>query len=152
MNVLVVTCSMFGNTELVAGAIADALRETASVRIDSLKRLAESDLSRLDLVVMGCPTHRMNLPEAIQPILAALPRRFLRGTATAAFDTSYRMSSFLARFTAAKKLDRKLRKLGGRRIITPETFFVTGREGLLDDGELERAAAWAKVIINRIEG
>ncbi len=28
---------------------------------------------------MGSPTHRMNLPEAVRPVLEALPRRALKG-------------------------------------------------------------------------
>ena len=57
----------------------------------------------------------------------------------AAFDTSYKMSGFMARFTAAKKLDEKLRKLGGRRVVSPETFHVVACEGPLVEGELDRA-------------
>ena len=76
----------------------------------------------------------------------ALPKRSLRGVRIAAFDTSYRMNALLARFTAAKKLDRKMRKLGGKRIVSPETFFVAEREGPLEEGEVERAQAWAAQI------
>jgi len=40
-----------------------------------------------------------------------------------------------------------MRKLGGKRVARPETFFVAGREGPLFDGELERAQAWAAALI-----
>jgi hypothetical protein len=99
---------------------------------------------------MGSPTHRMNLPEGVRPVFEALPKRILRRTPVAAFDTSYKMSAFLSRFTAAKKLSHKLRQLGGRRIIPPETFHVVGREGPLYDGEVERARAWAASILGRL--
>lgn len=56
------------------------------------------------------------------------------------------MNAILARFTAAKKLDRKMRKLGGKRLVPPETFFVAEREGPLEEGEVERAQAWAAQI------
>ncbi|MCK5313785.1 MAG: flavodoxin family protein, partial [Anaerolineales bacterium] len=108
-----------------------------------------ADLNELDLVVIGSPTHRMNLPEAVRPVFEALPRRILRGTLIAAFDTSYKMSAWLARFTAAKKLDRKLRKLGGKRLVPPETLFVIGREGPLYDGEIERVREWAAALLAR---
>ena len=113
-------------------------------------RLTVSDLDGVDLVVMGSPTHRMNLPEAVRPVFEALPRRVLRGAPVAAFDTSYKMSAWLARFTAAPKLAQKLRKLGGKRVVPPETFHVVEREGPLYDGEIERAKAWAEVILGRI--
>ena len=51
------------------------------------------------------------------------------------------MNRFLASMTAAKPLDRRLRGLGEKRVAPPETFFMAGREGPLEDGE--RARAWA---------
>jgi hypothetical protein len=56
------------------------------------------------------------------------------------------MSPFLARFTAAKKIDRKLRKLGGKRLLNPESFYVIEREGPLYEGEIERARKWAESV------
>jgi hypothetical protein len=71
----------------------------------------------------------------------------------AAFDTSYKMSAFLARFTAAKRIDRKLRKLGGKRLVPPETFHVhEHHEGPLFDGEIERAKDWAESMLERLDG
>ena len=89
-------------------------------------------------------------PEVVRPVLESLPKRILRGTPVAVFDTSYRMSEFLARFTAAKKLGQKFRRLGGRRVIPPETFHVEGREGPLYPGELERSRGWARTILERL--
>ena len=149
MNALVVYFSKFGNTKKIAGAIAETLESAGSVRVVGADKLAVSDLSDADLVVMGSPTHRMNLPEAVRPMFDALPRRVLRDTPVVAFDTSYKMSWLLARFTAARKLDRKLRKLGGKRIVPPETFHVEGREGPLYEGEIERAQAWAESIMEQ---
>jgi flavodoxin len=151
MNGLVVYYSRFGNTERVAEMIAGTLASDGTVRVISTDQLTTSDLSEADLVVMGSPTHRMNLPEAVRPALKALPKRVLRGAPVAAFDTSYKMSAWLARFTAAWKLARKLRKLGGRRVVPPETFHVVEREGPLYDGEIERAKAWAESILERLE-
>lgn len=36
---------------------------------------------------------------------------------------------------------------GGTLIASPEGFFVKGKEGPLKEGELKRAASWAKVIV-----
>ncbi|UCH61609.1 MAG: flavodoxin family protein [Fidelibacterota bacterium] len=150
MNTLIVHFSKFGNTQLVAGAIAEALETTGSVRVTSLEQLTPSDLAAVDLVVAGTPTHRMNMPEAIRPVFEALPKHVLRATPVAAFDTSYRMSALLSRFTAAKKLARKFRRLGGKIVVPPETFHVEGREGPLFEGELERAREWAGAILERM--
>ena len=151
MNTMVVYFSKFGNTKLVAEAIAEPLEAAGFVRVISSDQLTASDVRDADLVVMGTPTHRMNLPEAVRPVFDALPRRVLRDTPVAAFDTSYKMSWLLARFTAARKLDQRLRKLGGRRVVPPESFFVEEREGPLYEGEIERARAWSVSILHTFE-
>jgi flavodoxin len=151
MKALVVYYSKFGNTQRAAEAIAEGLQPAGPARSLNADQLRAEDLAGIELVVMGTPTHKMNLPDAVRPVLDSLPRRILRGVAVAAFDTSYEMSAFLARFTAAKKLNRKLRKLGGKRLVPPETFHVAGREGPLCDGELERAMQWAGLILERLE-
>jgi flavodoxin len=149
MKALVVYLSQFGNTQQVAQAIAGVLESAVSVRLLGVDQFSASDLDGIDLLVMGSPTHRMNLPEAIRPVIAQLPRRCLGGKWVAAFDTSYRMSRWLARFTAARKLARHLRKLGGRQVVGPETFHVEAREGPLYDGEIERARDWAASILRQ---
>ena len=149
MKSLVIYFSKFGNTQMVAEAIAEVLRSAGSVRVMSADQLTVSDLKEVDLVVMGSPTHNMNLPKAVRPVFETLPKRVLRGILVAAFDTSYKMSWWLNHFTASKRLSKKLRKLGGKQIVPPETFLVTEREGPLYDGEIERARAWAGLILEK---
>jgi flavodoxin len=151
MKSLVVYFSKFGNTRQVAEAIAETLGSAGPARVISMDRLGVSDLQEVDLVVMGSPTHRMNLPQAVRPVLETLPRRVLRGKLVAAFDTSYKMSRWLAPFTAARKLAGRLRRLGGKRVVPPETFHVVGRDGPLYEGEIERARTWAASILQRVE-
>jgi len=162
METLIVYFSKYGNTQLVAEMIGETITaangqmaangEYGSVRVISSEQLVGDDLESADLVVMGTPTHKMNIPEAVRPLFERLPSKMLRGKPVAAFDTSYKMSAFMARFTAAKKLNSKLRKLGGKRVVPPETFHVVGREGPLYEGELERAQAWAGSILERLGG
>jgi hypothetical protein len=85
----------------------------------------------------------MNLPEALRLILGSFPKKYLRGVRFAAFNTFYKMSALLNRFPAGKKLSRKLSKLGGVRLLPPEIFLVSGREGPLAPGELQWAEYWA---------
>jgi flavodoxin len=148
MNALVVYHSLFGNTQQVAEAIAAVFQGVGAARTLNAGQLAAAELQGIDLLVMGAPTHKMNLPQALRPVFEELPRRCLRGVPVAAFDTSYKMSAFLARFTAAKRVDRKLRKLGGKRLVPPETFHVEEHhQGPLYDGEIERARTWARTIL-----
>jgi hypothetical protein len=59
------------------------------------------------------------------------------------------MSWCLNHFTAAQRLARKLKRLGDERLVPPETFHVTDREGPLYDGELERAETWAAAVLEK---
>lgn len=152
MKTLIIYYSKFGHTQMVAEAIARALQDTGTVRLISADKLHCADLELADLVIMGSPTHRMNLPEMVDAVLHTMPKDVLKGKPVAAYDTSYKMNAFLARMTAARRLDRKMRKLGGKRVVPPETFHVVDREGPLYEGELERAQAWGAQILERMNG
>jgi flavodoxin len=152
MNTLVIYFSKFGNTQRLAEAIAKRFDNTGNVRTISSDDLTVNDLTDADLVVMGSPTHNMNLPKSVKPVFEQLPKRILRGTPVAAFDTSYKMSWILNHFTASKRLAKKLRRLGGRLLLPPEIFHVTEREGPLFEGEIERAQAWAGLMLEKATG
>ena len=47
---------------------------------------------------------------------------------------------------AAKPIADRLEKKGGQLAVPPEGFYVTDTEGPLVEGELERAAEWARKI------
>ena len=147
MKALVVYFSQFGNTQKIAQAIAEGLASGASVRTINVHQFGISELDGIELLVIGSPTHKMKLPDVVRPVLAQLPRRSLDGKSVATFDTSYKMSRWMAPFTAARKLAHQLRKLGSRQAARPETFHVEGREGPLYDGEVERAKDWAALIL-----
>jgi len=150
MKSIVIYFSKFGNTQLLAETIVAELTAAGPVRTIFSDDLLAADLESADLVIMGTPTHNMNLPKTVRPVLARLPKRCLRGKRVATFDTSYEMSWFLNHFTASKRLDKKQRRLGGKRVVRPEIFLVTGREGPLFEGELDRARAWAGSILDRL--
>jgi len=149
MNIVVAYYSKFGNTKRAAEAIAETLQSASSVRVMSADQLAASDISNIDLLVMGTPTHVANLPKELVPILESLPKQVFKGVRFAAFDTSYKMNWFVNLFTAAKPLYRKLRKLGGKLIVRPKTFFVVEKQGPLYEGEIDHAKTWAKEILDK---
>ncbi len=57
MRVVVVYESMYGNTHLVADAIADGLRSEADVSVLPVDHADAAALADVDLVVVGGPTH-----------------------------------------------------------------------------------------------
>ena len=155
MKSCVIYYSRFGNTQAIAEAVANVLADAGEARAISLDALTAADLADADTVIVGSPTHYQNLPKAVRTSLAELPKRALRGKRVAAFDTSVEAWGPLMRMTAAHRLLPKLRKLGGRRLARPETFFarrgtVPGseeRQDTLCEGEIERARAWADSIL-----
>ena len=147
MNTLVIYFSKFGNTRMLADKMSETFKNAGESRTISSDELATSDLEIIDLVVMGSPTHKMKLPQSLPEVFDQLPKKILRGKQVAAFDTSYKMSKWLNLFTAGKRLARKLRKLGGRLVVSPEIFLVMEREGPLFEGEMEHAEEWAASIL-----
>ncbi|MCK4396109.1 flavodoxin family protein, partial [candidate division WOR-3 bacterium] len=104
-------------------------------------------LTGLKLLIVGSPTHGGRPTSAIRDFLNKVSESVIRGINVAAFDT--RFSTRLVRIFgyAAGRIADRLKRNGGTLIVSPEGFFVKGKEGPLKEGEIERAASWAKVIV-----
>lgn len=152
MKALVIYDSVFGNTEKVAQAIAAAMQTTAV----PVGQATPDQLEGLDLLIIGSPTRSFRPTEGASQWLNALSNNHLTGVGVAAFDTRIDLAtidSSVFRFIvnkggyAANTIAKALEKKGGRLLASPEGFLVTGEQGPLKDGELERAAAWAEQIV-----
>jgi flavodoxin I len=71
----------------------------------------------------------------------------IRCICVAAFDTGLSIRWVRIFGYAAGRIADSLKKNGGTLIASPEGFFVKGKEVPLREGELKRAASWAKVIV-----
>jgi len=142
MEAVVVYDSTYGNTEKVAQAIGEAI--AAEVR--RVGQVSPADLKGFDLVIIGSPTMGGRPTEAIQGLLKAVGPGF-KGPNVAAFDT--RLTSKWVRIFnyAAPRIASSLKANGAVVLGSPEGFFVTGTKGPLKEGELERAAGWAKEVV-----
>ncbi len=147
MKILIIYDSVFGNTEQIAQAIGNALGSQEDVEILRVSNVKPGQLTGLKLLIVGSPTHGGRPTSAIQDFLNKVSESAIRGINVAAFDT--RFSTRLVRIFgyAAGRIADSLKRNGGTLILSPEGFFVKGKEGPLKEGELERAASWAKVII-----
>ncbi len=157
MRTLGVYESMFGNTKLVAEAVAAGLADggldVALAEVGTAPARVPDDVA---LLVAGGPTHVFGLTRAstrasaaeqapdgivsagigLREWLDALPR----GTVAAAtFDTRVKAP---VPGSAAHAAERRLRRLGYRVVAPAETFWVAGTPGPLEPGEAERARAW----------
>ena len=157
MKALVIYDSIFGNTEKIARAIANALGSQVDVEILQANKVAPEQLTELDLLVVGSPTRGFRPTEAVTGLLKRIRSKALKGAKVAAFDTRFKadeLDSAGLRFVvktggyAAKRIAAQLKKAGGNLIVPPEGFYVEDTEGPLKTGELERAAEWAANILD----
>jgi flavodoxin I len=147
MKALIVYDSVYGNTEKIAGAIAEAITPPDEVKVLRAGEANPSDLASIDLLIVGSPTHGGRPTPAVQDLLNKDPKLSLQGINVAAFDTR-NMTKLVRVFGyAAGRIAGNLERKGGTLVASPEGFFVTSTKGPLKEGELERAAAWAKGIL-----
>jgi flavodoxin len=147
MKTLVVYDSVYGNTEIVARAIADAI--PGEVRVLRVGQAQASDWETADLLIVGSPTHGALPTEAIQGLLERIGPPAREGAKAATFDTRLTWF-FLERWGgfAASKMADTLREKGWTLVGEPGGFFVRGlKKGPLKQGEADRAAAWARELV-----
>ena len=164
---LVIYESMFGNTRVVAEAIAQGLSArflTESVEVGAAPARIPHEVS---LVVVGAPTHAFGLSRArtrddaakqagtalVSPGIGL--REWLsiledsrRGIHVATFDT--RIDKPRVPGSAARGAQKRLRRLGFDIVAGAESFYVTGTKGPLVPGEVERARVWGTDLARRI--
>ncbi|TFD61587.1 flavodoxin family protein [Cryobacterium suzukii] len=172
MRALIVYESMYGNTRLVAEAIGRGLAP-AEVILVPAAQAAGVDLTQVDLLVVGGPTHvhGMSRPSTRQGAIdaAVTPQRTLhleadaagsgvrewleslRGLAchAAAFDTRQE-GPILLTGHAAKSIDKHLLEAGADRVAAGESFLVTKNTALMP-GEVRRAEAWGAMLRQRTQ-
>jgi flavodoxin len=147
MKTLVVYDSVYGNTEIIAQAIAGAL--PGEVQVARVGQAQPANLESADLLVIGSPTHGALPTEAIQNLIAKVGSPTHEGARAATFDTRLTWP-FLERWGgfAALKIAETLEEKGWTLAGEPGGFFVRGlKKGPLKKGEEERAVAWAKTLV-----
>jgi flavodoxin len=146
MKTLVAYDSVYGNTEIVARAVAAAL--PGEVEMQRVGQVQASQLEAIDLLVIGSPTHGAMPTEAAQALVDRIGPPPHEGARAATFDTRLTWP-FLERWGgfAAPKMAEALKGKGWTISGEPGGFFVRGlKKGPLKKGELERASAWAKAL------
>ena len=144
MKALVIYDSLYGNTEQIAKAIGQGIGEDAKV-----VRSAEADINTLgeyELIVIGAPTQAGRPMKPMQEFLDKLPPDALKDKKVASFDTRMPAKWVKIFGYAAPRIEKVLKQKGGNLVAPAEGFFVKGTKGPLAEGELERAANWAKTI------
>ena len=168
MHALVVYESMYGNTKQIADAIAAGLNDGgADSTVVPAAQVTAAQTATADLVVAGGPTHAWSMSrpstrrtavqvvrkspggglKVIQGAEGSGMREWIAGLAGqhvvksfAAFDTRRHAPLGLSG-SAARAIDRRLRKLGWRRAHHAQGFFVT-KDDQLEPEEVARAHGW----------
>jgi hypothetical protein len=160
MRALVVYESMFGNTQVIADAVADGL--AGRMRVDTVEvGVAPASIGDdVGLLVVGGPTHAFGMSRqgtrqdaakqgkeglvstgiGIREWLAGLQGS--PGVAAAAFDTRIRTPRLPG--SAARGAEKRLRRLGFRILAPAASFYVAGTVSPLLDGERQRSRRWGE--------
>ena len=129
---IVIYHTQFGNTEKIAKILALGISEQG-IEVDCLKveDIQIEKLTEYDLLVIGGPTHGFGISKPIKEFLEKLEHVDLRDKKAFAFDT--KLSS---RFSgsAAKRIEKRLKKIGMNIVKPYASAIVTGAEGPLQDG------------------
>lgn len=155
MKALIVFESAFGNTRLIAEAIADGLR-SAGVESTTVPAREAPEAATCDLLVLGAPTHFRGLPsprsreQAVARGAADVPSTGLREWLATADLTSVMKVAFFDTVSArrwAGSAARAMRRAvpGGKR-MERRSFVVGGDVPVLDEGEIESARAWGAAL------
>jgi flavodoxin len=148
MAALVVYDSIFGNT----GKIARVRAAELGARAVPVSEAGTIDWTGIDLLVVGSPTRGFRPTPAISEFCSGLAADHGKTLAVAAFDTRIALETIHpaplrwvvdAGGYAADRIIQMLAHQNVRPVGTPAGFIVTGQEGPLADGEIERAQSWA---------
>ena len=162
---LVVFESMFGNTELVARAIAASLEEHGvPTSIMEVSQAPQEVPISVELLVVGAPTHAFSLSRAstraeavrqgadatrartgLREWLAGAHQIGARTVKVAVFDTRVSKVSRLPA-AAGPKAARMARSRQFLVVDKPNAFLVEDVHGPLASGELDRATAWGNAL------
>ena len=146
MKVLIVCDSNFGNTMLVAKEIAKNIDDDVSV--ETVKAFKVDDIKGIDLLIVGSPVNSWRPTEATINMLESMDGKLPEGLKFSTFDTRVKL---FVHGDAKEKMASVLRDMGAKQIFEPQAFFVKGKAGPLCEGELEKAANWAKLIKSKMQ-
>ena len=132
---IVIYDTKFGNTKMVAKALAEGMREHG-VNVDCVKvdEAAVGKLGEYDLLAIGGPTHGFGPSGPIKGLLQEMKNVDVSGKKAFAFDTKFK-----ARLagSAAKGIEKRLKKLGMSIVKSPASAIVRGGKGPLEEGTEE---------------
>jgi flavodoxin len=168
---LIVFESMFGNTERVARAIRDGLRQYVPAETVPVNQAPDVVPDDVRLLVVGGPTHAFSMSrpstrqdawkqgDVVMPIEVGI-REWLGALKPASGSAALRVTTFDTRIakvrrlpgSAARSAAKLLRRRGYRMLGTSGSFFVDETTGPIHDAEIERAERWGQELGRLLTG
>jgi flavodoxin len=154
MNIAIIYDSVFGNTAKVAEAIGAALESSGTVRLLPVSSAKDFTPVSFDLLIAGSPTRGFRPTPSMSEFVEGLAEG--AGRKAAVFDTRIALDDIHpaplrwvvdAGGYAAARLAASFKHRGYTLLDPGAGFIVTGTEGPLKEGELERAAKWARGLV-----
>ena len=150
-RVIIIYESKYGNTKLVAEAIAEGMREVSGVET-VLSELREVELNRLtgfDAILVGTPNHMGGATRSISKLIGELGKLTLEGKLAAVFDT-YIGKDFEK---AVKKMEKQIReKVSGLKLAAPGlSIKVAGMKGPISEGELPKGKEFGVKVARQLK-
>lgn len=155
MKIVIVYDSIFGNTALIARTIAAALGAAQNtVSLLTVQEAKSADLTGTDLLIVGSPTRGFRPTPAMSEYTEGVSSS--TACRAAVFDTRLDVDTIQpaplrwvveAGGYAAARIAASLTRHGYKVDRHAAGFLVTGTEGPLKAGELDRAAGWARELI-----
>ena len=150
MKTLIVFDSMYGNTEIIARVVAEAI--TGDVKVLKAGDAKPSDIGDIDLLIIGSPTQGGRHTKPVEALLSEISGTIKKSVKIAVFDTRMPAKWVKIFGFAAGKLADFFKKEGFEPVFPPEPFMVESAKGPLKAGEQERAKEWGKNIYRAISG
>lgn len=150
-KVIIIYESKYGNTKLVANAIAEGIRRVSGIE-PSVCELGEVDpggLGEFDAVIIGSPNHIGNATRSIRKFIDELGKINLEGKLTAVFDT-YMSKDFEK---AVKKMEKQINEKAPSLLLAAPglSIRVDGMKGPITGGELPKCQDFGVRIGNQLK-
>ena len=150
---IVVFDTSYGNTEAIAKAISEALKES-EIEVDTFyvrdaKKLSAKDYNCL---ILGSPAKFGTMSFAVKGFLGKVKSEEWMNKPFAAFDTENPENVERKEGSAAEKIAEKLRDKKMNQLLPVLKAVVLGWKGPLQEGEIERAKEYAKRLAIELKG
>jgi menaquinone-dependent protoporphyrinogen IX oxidase len=152
MKGMVVYDTSYGNTEKIAKAIAETLKESRmEVDFLNVKEVKKLNAKDYDFLILGSPTRFGTMSFAIRFFLGKLKSDEWINRPFVAFDTENPENLEKSEWSAAQKIAQRLRDKKMVQILPVLKALVVGQKGPLKEGEIDRTRDYANQLATKLK-